>query len=223
MHWLIDCENVGVAYKGFVDVGHDAVTLVYSKGYQPKKTSDIVNLTCFESAKGDQSADMAIAALLGGMVIANPDDEYAIVSKDSDFKALCLTMSACGYNVRQVTNCDAELRRKQGIDAFRDVIGRRAANNGHKAATAVNAGQAGTAPSASASPKPVARRGESDRGEQVRAVLLEITGEEPSEVDVLRIASCKDNGSLNSVLAKCVRPDAAFKQAMAVLKYPKKK
>ncbi len=123
MHWLIDCENVGVVYKGFVDVGHDIVTLVYSKGYQPKKTSDIVNLTCFESAKGGQSADMAIAALLGGMVIANPDDEYVIVSNKRDFKPLCLTMVANGYHIKQVSCCYEASRSNPVKSSFSKAVG----------------------------------------------------------------------------------------------------
>lgn len=103
--WLIDAENVGDSFVGLVDPARDFVIMVYAMGHRPKSIPDLECLSEFESIAGPQSVNLAISALLGGMLVKHPKDEYVIVSNERDFKPLCLTMVANGYHVKQVSCC----------------------------------------------------------------------------------------------------------------------
>lgn len=121
--WLIDAENVGDSFVGLVDPARDFVIMVYTMGHRPKSVPDLECLSEFESIAGPQSVNLAISALLGGMLVKHPGDEYVIVSNERDFKPLCLTMVANGYHVKQVSCCYEISRSNPAKSSFSKAVG----------------------------------------------------------------------------------------------------
>lgn len=121
--WLIDAENVGDSFAGLVDPARDFVVAVYAMGHRPKSVPDLECLSEFESIAGPQSVNLAISALLGGMLVEHPEDEYVIVSNERDFKPLCLTMVANGYHVKQVSCCYEVSRSNPAKSSFSKAVG----------------------------------------------------------------------------------------------------